>query len=292
MTLDTGIVIRELIPDDVPACADLAASRGWPREERKWRFLLGVARGYGALDAGGRLVGSVLLTRCTPRVAAIGSLLVAEPLQGRGLGRALMGRALGAAGDLQVTLASTRQGRPLYDRLGFREVGRLDMYRGSFGTPARSGQPAHVPVSRPVTSADLPRIAAFDAQVHGGDRTRLLAAALGFVRAARVLEDGDRVLAVGAVWDNQGFARVGPLIAVDDAAALALLRDLAAEHPGPGRVDLRGDLRNGRSEIPGWLAGQGFERFAHTTVMVRGDDDGDLPGRPDLLWSPLMQALT
>jgi predicted N-acetyltransferase YhbS len=292
MMLDTGVVIRQLTADDVPACADLAASRGWPREERKWRFLLGVGRGYGAMDAGGRLVGSVLLTRCTPRVAAIGSLLVAEPLQGRGIGRALMGCALREAGVMQVTLASTRQGRPLYDRLGFREVGRLDMYRGAFGPP--SGPAARMPLSRPVTAADLPRIAAFDAQVHGGDRSPLLTAALDFVLEARMVEDGDRLLAVGAVWDSEGTARVGPLIAVDEEAALAVLIDLAGTHPGPGKVDLRvdrcADLHAGRSRIRGWLDRQGFELHACTAVMVHGPRQ--LPGRPELLWSPLMQALT
>lgn len=48
---DLGLV-RPLDPSDLPDCLDLAAGRGWPREDVKWRFALDAGSVFGVDDAG------------------------------------------------------------------------------------------------------------------------------------------------------------------------------------------------------------------------------------------------
>ncbi len=60
------MLIRELTLDDLDACLDLAESRRWGREERKWRFLLEGGEGYGIADPDGALVATTILTRYAP----------------------------------------------------------------------------------------------------------------------------------------------------------------------------------------------------------------------------------
>ena len=50
-----GLPIRRLSADDLAACVELAADRGWPPEQNKWRLLFAVGEAYGVDDpAGGR----------------------------------------------------------------------------------------------------------------------------------------------------------------------------------------------------------------------------------------------
>jgi hypothetical protein len=248
--------------------------------------MLRVGQGLAA-ESDGRLIGTVVLTRCTANLAAVGSMLVAQDHERRGIGRTLMEAALAAAGGSLVTLIATRHGRPLYERLGFGPVGGLEIAVGEFRRP-----PGHRPATRPQAPADLPAVAALDARAHGGDRTPLLRAALGWVDTARVLTDGDRVLGWGAAWSLPTQRLIGPLVAVDATAALTLLTDLAAACPGPGRVDLTwldapapgADLA---PAVRAWLTEQELEVVYRAVRMLRGG--AELPGRPELIVSPIMQ---
>lgn len=115
--------IRRLGPADHASCVALSADRGWAPEERSWSFLLSAAQAYG-VDApdGDGLAGSVVLARYGARLASVGMMLVASRYGHRGLGRALLGRVLAEAGDATVFLVATTAGRPLYLKLGFRDV--------------------------------------------------------------------------------------------------------------------------------------------------------------------------
>lgn len=283
---------RALDDGDAEAGAALARSRGWAYEPARWRFGLEVGRGWGAVDPAGRLVGTVQLTECTAGVAAVGSMLVAEPLERQGLGRALLERALDAAGDRVVTLAATRPGRPLYERLGFRPLGELLMCPGRAGGAGREEGGAgreDSPSPRRAGPVDLPALAALDATAHGGDRTRLLTALLRFATSVRVLDDAAAggAAAYGAVWPSEGRHIVGPLVAVDAEAAVAVLDALLGDVSGSVRVDVHA----GRSAVVAALAARGAVPVASTTVMVRRPHER-LPGLGDLVHAPIMQSLT
>jgi GNAT superfamily N-acetyltransferase len=94
--------IQPLAAGDLPGCLALARGRNWPPDERKWRLLFDLGTMYGVRDQAGELAGVVVLTRYGTRLAVIGMLLVAERHGGRGVGRALMTRALAEAGDAAV----------------------------------------------------------------------------------------------------------------------------------------------------------------------------------------------
>jgi GNAT superfamily N-acetyltransferase len=281
--------------------AGLARSRGWAHEPRRWRFLLEFVTGWGMVAAGGRqegtaqeLLATCLLTRCTSEVSTIGFMLVAKPVEGRGLGTTLLRRALDRAGDGTVALAATRAGRPLYEKHGFRPIGELRMHRGLFG--GRTDAPGHrrsAGQTRPMSESDLAAVIALDAEASGGDRTVLLGTFLRrFAVATRVLVDVDgRVKAFGAAWPSDGRVIVGPLLARDGASAVAVLDALASDVPGPARIDVRHLTgTSGHPEVVTWLLDNGFEQYSRTAVMVRGK--GDLPGLSGLTISPIMQSTT
>jgi GNAT superfamily N-acetyltransferase len=272
-----GRMITVLSAADLPECCDLAESRGWWREEHKWRLLFDVGAVYGLRDGAGRLVGTTVLTRYGHTAAAISMVLVAADQERRGLGRQLMERALADAGDAPVFLNATSYGRPLYERLGFTPLGTTYTHIGVLNGVEPSGR------TRPATEADLDAIAALDAEVTGCDRTQLLRRLPAFASTLRVAEHGSAITGYAGVWDNQGTAMVGPVVAADEDHARDLIGDVVAGATGAVRLDLEA------AGLCTWAGRHGADLRYSTTVMVYGSDR--LPGDRRRWYLPVMQAL-
>jgi GNAT superfamily N-acetyltransferase len=275
-----ALPIRRLTPADLPGCLTLALGRGWGAEDRKWALLLERGEGYGIEGPGGDLIATTILTRYGREAAAVSMVLVASAYARRGLGRRLVTHVLAEAGDTTAFLCATPQGRPLYEHLGFRPVGSVVTHVGTY----RPGPAGERDRSRPAGPADLPALIGYDTAASGLDRGWLLSRWLTFAEQVRVVERDGAVAGYGATWRNIDTTLVGPLVADDDAAAAALVADLAATVAGPFRLDLDG----GRTALSGWAAGHGLAPGRTETLMVHGPA---LPGVRDRLITPFMQAL-
>ncbi|MFI6902620.1 GNAT family N-acetyltransferase [Nonomuraea sp. NPDC050394] len=269
--------VRRLTHDDLPACSRLAVSRHWGAEEHKWRFLFDVGEVYGIDAPGGGLASTALLVPYGPDAAAVSMVLTAAGHERQGLAGRVVRHLLDVAGERTVWLYSTANGRPVYERLGFRAVGRVESHRGPF-TGAPSG------ATRPATERDLDDILALDAKVFGADRSGLLRRMPSFHGRVRVLEAGGRIEGYGGAWRNDTQIVIGPLIARDTGQATALIGDLAAGWDLPVRLDL--DMS--RPELVAWAVERGLGSPFPNTVMVRG---GELPGDHARRFLPLMVSL-
>ncbi|RKT53165.1 GNAT family N-acetyltransferase [Saccharothrix australiensis] len=258
--------LRALTAADLPACLDLAADRDWPREEAKWRFLLRVGSGFGAFD-GERLVGTAIVTRFGDIHTVLSMVLVARSHGGRGLGRRVVAHALAFAGTPVASLCATPLGRPLYEKLGFREVGRLAGHFGVLTAPPSGA-------TRPAARADRARLVAEDAEVFGADRSALWAELFDFAHEVRVAEGG-----FAASWRDTDRLVVGPVVADSVEVAKALIADVAGA--GPARVDVADP------DLAAWLAAHGMPARFDVARMVRGEP----AGARDRLYAPVMQAL-
>ncbi|MDV9189435.1 GNAT family N-acetyltransferase [Streptomyces sp. SR27] len=273
--------VRRLTSDDLLACSDLSENRGWPREEHKWGLLLTAGTGYGIDDPDGPgLAASCIVTSYGPGLAAIGMVLVAERHARRGVGRRLMQHVLAEAGDTPLTLHATPNGQPLYEQLGFSQIGRAEMVRGrfTFTTPA----PA-VPV-RAATAEDIQAILRLDHEVFGLDRTHVITRLPAFADHLRVVEEDGEITGFAAAWPNMDTHVIGPLIARDPATAQALIASLATASDRPLRTDI--DVRH--MELLSWLKENGIESIAFNSVMIRSLPD--LPGDWVRRFAPLTVA--
>jgi len=292
-------VIRRLEAGDLKQCVALSVDRGWEPERAKWSLLLAASEVFGVDAPDGRgLAGAVVLTRWGPDLALVGMMLVAARYGRRGIGRALMEHVIDQAGPAAVTLFATDMGRPLYEKLDFRPVGRNVSFVGAFQPGRTAALPAAAAkagvVDRPARSvraaadADLSAILALDRAAFGADRSRILARLPGFADRIAVLTHaaGSGLDGYAAAWRNTPSSTViGPLVAADPDAAGQLITDLAAHAHGTIRLDLDPD----RPELPAWAHKHGLEPVAARVVMARGD----LPdrGAPDRLFTPISVAL-
>ncbi|MEV7240790.1 GNAT family N-acetyltransferase [Streptomyces sp. NPDC093248] len=279
-----ALPIRRLTLHDLAACADLSEDRGWPREEHKWGLLLTAGQGYGIDDPDGGLVTACVVTEYgsweRSALGAIGMVLVAGRHARQGVGRRLMRHVISLMDTTPLTLYATPFGRPLYEELGFKVMGRSEMLRGYF-TPG--GLESGV-ATRPAVAADLPSILRLDEEAFGTDRTPLLTRLPSFADQLRVAEENGRIIGYTAAWPNMDTHVVGPLIARDTETAKALITSLAARTNRPLRTDI--DVRH--EELLAWARARGLASVAVNAVMTYGITE--LPGDWRRRFAPLTVA--
>ena len=276
--------IRQLGPADLGNCVALSVDRGWSPEKSKWSLLLEVAEGFGIDAPDGGLAGAVMLSRYGKELASVGMMLVAARYGRRGLGRALMGHVLDAAGGATVTLFATDVGKPLYEKLGFRTIRRSAAFVGRFRAKPAPADNSKMR-SRPARPADMAAILGIDMAAFGADRGQILTRLPGFAEQLRVLDPQAGTAGYAAAWRNPPSTVIGPVVAADAAGARRLIADLAAHVRGPVRLDLDPD----RPELPGWAHAHGLEPVSRTAVMVHGE--WNVRGNPDWLFTPISVAL-
>jgi len=277
--------IQPLTSADLPGCLALARDRGWLPEERKWRLLFDLAVVYGVRDPAGELAGVAVLTRYGTEFAVIGMMLVATRYGGRGLGRALMNRALADVGDAIVFLHATPVGRPLYEKLGFVPAGASHTYLGGFRSAAPAAAVAAEGGSRPAGPGDLMAIRRLDARANGTDRALLVRRLPGFTEQLRVTERPGGITGYAGAYRGVAYACIGPVIAETVEDAKTLIADVAGSIAGPLRIDL-GD---GHPQLREWAVGRGLTPGASAALMVLGGRP--LPGDRARCFAPLMRAL-
>ena len=277
----TQAAVRRLNDADLSRCSELGVSRDWGAEQRKWGLLFEVGEVYGIEDEAGRLIATTVLTRYGQGFGAISMVLVAESHERQGYGGRIVRHVMDQATGATLVLHATPEGRPLYERLGFKSFGSVEAHVGAFDpTGARTGQ------SQAASPDDLLQLARLDREVYGVHRTALLKRLPKFAERVRVLRDEEGLITgYGALWRSEGLLALGPILAPDVDGARDLITDLAEGVEEPLRLDV--DVE--KDDLSAWVCGHGLKPSYTCTHMVLGD--GPVPMDHLRLHAPMMCAL-
>jgi GNAT superfamily N-acetyltransferase len=247
-----------LTPDRLDEAVVLSRQAGWPHRREDWALVLDLSHGFAAVQDG-RLVGTALATPFGTTTATINMVLVEQALRGRGLGRRLMEAALAHTEGQEQRLIATRDGLPLYEKLGFVPVVNIVQHQGATPLPVSAAGT----VEWLMPGDDTAALARCDAAASGLDRSALLrvlsrAGAVGVLRRGREIE-GYVVL--------RAFGRgevVGPIVARSFADARELAEAAFARSSGGFvRVDTPDP------ELGAWLEGRNLAAVGGGIAMVR-----------------------
>jgi len=268
--------IRGMTISDIAAGMHLKDQAGWNQQEADWRRLLDLQPdGCFVAESGGVPVGTVTTCRFGA-VAWIAMMLVDGAYQGRGIGRALMTRALeelDSRGVRSVRLDATPRGRPLYESLGFVAEATFDRFRGVLPLAEGVSTP-ELPEVRPAEVLD--GVIALDREVTGTDRGRLLRRlADEHPGSLRVVEAGGGVAGFLMARPGSTAWQVGPCIAGDRAGPL-LLADARSRYAGQAVLL---DVPAANAPAAALVGSWGLRAERQMVRLGRGVRVGEDPGR-------------
>jgi ribosomal protein S18 acetylase RimI-like enzyme len=260
---------------DVPAGLALCRTSGWNQTTTDWEELLelgGERCRVAVID--GRVVGTAATVIYENHFAWIGMVLVAPEVRGRGIGRALLRDALDSLGDVPARLDATREGHPLYLKLGFVEECRLQRMRSTSASPDGTYEARG---ARPMRREDLDAVSSWDRRVFGADRRNILEWALEKAPGlAFVVERGAAIRGYCLGRRGHIFQQIGPVVAEDREAASQLVemcRQRATNEP------MVADAPTAQRAWTGRLMELGFVTERPFIRMCRGTNRH--PGQPD-----------
>ncbi len=264
------IEIRLLDELDLPAALRLKELARWNQTESDWKRLLCLEpRGCFCATIAGRVVGTTTTTTYGREVAWIGMVLVDPEYRRCGIATRLMHAALDYLLKARVTavkLDATTDGRPVYEKLGFKMETLIERWAGVAVSP--------VTVARSTLDASARgEVFALDRLAFRADRSRLIEMLVEDACVAPlVARTPDGLLTgYGLARGGTDAAYVGPLVATISDEATALLDGLLSElEEERVYIDVNTDFKSAR-EV---LTRRGFVKQRDLIRMSYGKESG------------------
>jgi GNAT superfamily N-acetyltransferase len=248
--------LRALTVHDLPGALALSTEASWNQVEDDWRLLLEIApHGCFGIEVEGELVSTATLVCYGSDLAWVGMVLTKSSHRGQSFATRLLTELLSIADDRgikSVKLDATEQGKPLYERLGFRTEQPVERWEAE--NPIVRG-PRPPDTSFTTTSLEPNR------QAFGADRRLLL----------ERLSRRSSVFAKGCSFAMARPGRVrqylGPCVAEKIGAARSLI-SAALNSASPGWY---WDLLPANADAVTLAREFGFTPARHLLRMVRGE---------------------
>lgn len=162
-------LVRKLTAGDIAAALDLSTDADWNQTENDWHRLLDLSpEGCLAIEVAGEVVATATIVAYERRLAWIGMVLTRKKYRGRGFAKRLLNEVLRLADILgidSVKLDATDQGKPLYEKLGFRSEQVVERWKCEKVALAAG---ADTPTSLPGA------VFSYDQRAFGANRSTLL----------------------------------------------------------------------------------------------------------------------
>ncbi len=127
----------------------LSRAAGWPHRVEDWALLLSLSKGAVILE-GDAVIATALATPMGP-VATANMIIVDADRRGAGLGRQVMEAAMARVSAQEWRLIATKDGLPLYQRMGFEAEGEILQHQG-LAQPAARDLPLPPAPMRPTST--------------------------------------------------------------------------------------------------------------------------------------------
>jgi ribosomal protein S18 acetylase RimI-like enzyme len=269
--------VRTMLPADLPFADSLRALVGWNQTLADWqRFLRMEPQGCFLAEWDGAPAGTATTVVYGSDLAWIGMVLVHPEYRRRGIGGGLLLRCirhLRARGVRCIKLDATPQGRPVYEKLGFRDEWTLRRWEADL-----SFQAPRAPDSRiqAWTEVGAPQFDLLDSSAFGVSRRELMMALAQQSSCALTYESQPGTPAgCGMLRQGARALYLGPISAASAEAGIALIEALMGQGCA-GRVFW--DIPDANAAAVGWAEQHGFSVQRTLTRMWLGDNLW--PGNP------------
>ncbi len=271
-----GFTIRPALPEEFATALDWAAAEGWnPGLDDLAAFYAADPRGFWMAWREGAPASCISVVRISASFGFLGFYIARPEVRGTGCGLAIWEAGMHYLGERTVGLDGVPAQQDAYRRSGFERVGRNLRFTG---VPAASPEaPAGIEIRAP-GQGDLPAILALDRACYGAPRDRFatgwLLPAPGVRRWSLAAFRDGALVGVGTIRACREGCKIGPLFALEDAAAHGLFAALCALAPGGAAISL--DVPEANAPAVALAEAAGLAPVFETARMYRGEAP-DLP---------------
>lgn len=256
---------REKIEDIVA----LSSYIGWDynREEIETIFNSGIV--YGVWNERDELIASAAIILYEEELASIGMVMVHPKCKGRGIGKMITEVCIGSVSEKTlIMLIATEEGKPLYEKLGFRAVSYVSKYIcNSYNTNYKCVGNEEYMMN--YEECDLEEIIKIDEDAFGTNRKEFLKKRIVQSEQCIVVKDKEQtILGYGMTIQTPENKIIGPVVAKNDTMAMEIVHFLAREHNGKLRID----VPEGRKGFMKELEITGFQKVNTPPIMIKNSD--------------------
>ncbi|MGG4166459.1 GNAT family N-acetyltransferase [Rossellomorea vietnamensis] len=250
--------------EDIPGLIELSESVGWDYDKHEIGTVMSAGSVFGHKNAHGTIVSSAAIIPYEVRLASIGMVIVNKEYRGFGLGKEATQQCSNSlSGDTSIMLISTEDGKPLYERMGFKSVDRVHKYIcDTYSTSKKTDTTVTI---EDFYVSHFREIVKLDEAAFGDKRSHFLEYRINQSEQCVVVKDKNGSL-IGFGLSILGPINliIGPLVAPDAQIASIILDKLASGHQGKLRID----IPSGQEAFMETLEQCGFVNVSNPPIMM------------------------
>lgn len=255
--IELEIRVEHLSKEQIGDIVALSSYIGWDynREEIDTVFNSGIV--YGVWNERKELIASAAIILYGEALASIGMVIVHPDYKGRGIGKVITNSCMSSvSAQTPIMLIATDEGKPLYEKLGFRVVSYVSKYIcNSYNANHKCAENEECMMV--YKEGDLEGIIKIDEGAFGTSRNEFLKQRIMQSEQCVVVKDTkEDVVGYGISIQTPENKIIGPVVAKNNAMAMRIVHDLARGHNGK----LRMDVPEGKNDFMKELEIAGFKR--------------------------------
>ncbi|MES5954258.1 GNAT family N-acetyltransferase [Bacillus fungorum] len=262
-------VVERLGENDISCLISLSERIGWDYSLEEIHTVLSSGIVYGIRNEKGEIIASAAIILYGEKLASIGMVIVHPDYKGRGIGKAITNSCIkSVSAQTPIMLIATDEGKPLYEKLGFRAVSYVSKYIcNSYNVNDYCVENEEHIVN--YEECDLEEIIQIDKVAFGTNRKAFLKKRIIQSEQCIVVKDNKQnVLGYGLSIQTPENKIIGPAVAKNDAMAMRIVHYLAKGHNGK----LRMDVPEGKKDFMKELEVTGFKKVHTPPIMMKNSD--------------------
>ncbi|OUB29932.1 GNAT family N-acetyltransferase [Bacillus thuringiensis serovar yunnanensis] len=267
--IELEIRVERLRKEQIGDIVALSSYIGWDynREEIETVFNSGIV--YGVWNERKEFIASAAIILYGEALASIGMVIVHPDYKGRGIGRVITNSCMNSvSAQTPIMLIATDEGKPLYEKLGFRVVSYVSKYIcNSYN--AKDYCVRNEDYVMNYEEGDLEKIIKIDEYAFGTNRKEFLKKRIMQSEQCVVVKDTkENVVGYGISIQTPENKIIGPVVAKNNAMAMRIVHDLARGHNGK----LRMDVPEGKNDFMKELETAGFKKVNTPPIMMKNSN--------------------
>ncbi|MGH0540084.1 GNAT family N-acetyltransferase [Bacillus cereus] len=267
--LELEIKVERLRDEQIGDIVALSSYIGWDYNRKEIETIFDSGIVYGVWNERKELIASAAIILYGEKLASIGMVIVHPNYKGSGIGKAITNSCImTVSAQTPIMLIATDEGKPLYEKLGFRAVSDVSKYIcNSYN--ANHKYAGNEEYMMDYEEGNLEEIIKIDEYAFGTNRKEFLKKRIIQSEQCIVVKGKEQnVLGYGLSVQTPENKIIGPVVAKNDAMAMRIVHHLARDHNGKLRID----VPKGKNNFMKELEVAGFKKLNTPPIMMKNSN--------------------